>query len=700
VTSRDVYYSFTPTVTNTYTVTTCNTVTGSLDTVVSVHSGCPGDGSDVLACNDDSCTGGVGASTIPSFAMDAGTTYIIRVARYNTNVAGGPFRLDITSGAFGSCCDAAGTCMLTAQTSCTGTSIFLGGATCSTAACLGTCCDTATAACTLVFTASACPAGTFGGLGTSCTPVPCVGQACCDAATGACTLTGTAACPSGTTGQGAGTACNPNPCPQPPPPANDDCATVLSSGPAIPAAGGTVIGSTQVATNDGNCACDFTAGKDVYFSFTPTATGGWSFSLCATAVTIDTTVSVHTGCPADDLNQIACDDDACGTIGGLSVAVANLTGGTTYLIRVGMWSATGVGGPFSLTASPATLGACCNDGTGACTSSTTGAAGCASGTTYQGDGSSCTPSPCPIQACCNAATGGCTVVGTVACPSGTTGQGAGTVCTPNPCPQPPPPANDVCSDATNLNSVATFPGSPFTQSGSNTTATNDGVTPDEGACNTGAGQGLDNSFWYRWTPATSGTLRIQVSTTSGAYDIIMVVYSGADCTALTEVDDPACGGDGTNDVLDSVDYTVHVDAGTTYFLGLGDWGVTDGGGPFDLTLSFLSDTPSGVCCRGGTCTTTITTATACTGSLISGQTAGASFSSAAACNAAVISNSPCCYADYNKTGGVTVTDIFNFLTDWFAGSPFANIGGTGVPTPLAVQNIFDFLTNWFAGGCS
>ena len=105
---------------------------------------------------------------------------------------------------------------------------------------------------------------------------------------------------------------------------------------------------------------------------------------------------------------------------------------------------------------------------------------------------------------------------------------------------------------------------------------------------------------------------------------------------------------------------------------------------------------TGVCCRGATCNTTITSAGACTGS----GTAGGFFASAApACNVAVLSNSPCCYADYNKSSGVTVNDIFDFLGDWFAGNPFANTGGNGDPAALSVQNIFDFLTNWFNGGC-
>jgi hypothetical protein len=104
---------------------------------------------------------------------------------------------------------------------------------------------------------------------------------------------------------------------------------------------------------------------------------------------------------------------------------------------------------------------------------------------------------------------------------------------------------------------------------------------------------------------------------------------------------------------------------------------------------------SGVCCRGATCNTTVSQAS-CTGSGM----AGASYVlSAPACNPGPVSSSPCCYADYNKTGGLSVQDIFDFLGDWFAGSPFANTGGNGNAGPLSVQNIFDFLSAWFTGGC-
>jgi hypothetical protein len=104
---------------------------------------------------------------------------------------------------------------------------------------------------------------------------------------------------------------------------------------------------------------------------------------------------------------------------------------------------------------------------------------------------------------------------------------------------------------------------------------------------------------------------------------------------------------------------------------------------------------SGVCCRGATCNTTVPQAS-CTGNTL----AGAFFAPASgACNSGGSTTTPCCFPDYNKIGGITVGDIFDFLNDWFAGSKFAILGGDGQTGTLAVQNIFDFLNAWFAGGC-
>jgi hypothetical protein len=98
--------------------------------------------------------------------------------------------------------------------------------------------------------------------------------------------------------------------------------------------------------------------------------------------------------------------------------------------------------------------------------------------------------------------------------------------------------------------------------------------------------------------------------------------------------------------------------------------------------------PTGACCRGTTCAAEI--ATACTG-------ANSTFAGAGTiCNTfAGNRTSPCCLADYNHVGGVTVQDIFDFLGGYFTQNPLADINGVGGVT---VQDIFDYLSVYF-GGC-
>lgn len=68
-----------------------------------------------------------------------------------------------------------------------------------------------------------------------------------------------------------------------------------------------------------------------------------------------------------------------------------------------------------------------------------------------------------------------------------------------------------------------------------------------------------------------------------------------------------------------------------------------------------------------------------------------------ACNVQWVSGSVSlnvCIADHNCSASVTVQDIFDFLSDWFAGSLAADVNAGGGVT---VQDIFDFLNAWFFG---
>ncbi len=56
---------------------------------------------------------------------------------------------------------------------------------------------------------------------------------------------------------------------------------------------------------------------------------------------------------------------------------------------------------------------------------------------------------------------------------------------------------------------------------------------------------------------------------------------------------------------------------------------------------------------------------------------------------------PCCKADFDHNGSVTIDDIFNYLNAWFSGSPRASIITNGVGAP-AITDIFAFLNAWFA----
>ncbi|MBY0262700.1 MAG: hypothetical protein K2Q20_10175, partial [Phycisphaerales bacterium] len=95
----------------------------------------------------------------------------------------------------------------------------------------------------------------------------------------------------------------------------------------------------------------------------------------------------------------------------------------------------------------------------------------------------------------------------------------------------------------------------------------------------------------------------------------------------------------------------------------------------------------GVCCRGATCAL-VGAGQPCSG-------ANTKFVIGSACNASGVATGPCCYADFDKLNGVQVTDIFSYLSAWFAASPTAKVGGDGVATP-SVADIFAFLSAWFA----
>lgn len=54
-----------------------------------------------------------------------------------------------------------------------------------------------------------------------------------------------------------------------------------------------------------------------------------------------------------------------------------------------------------------------------------------------------------------------------------------------------------------------------------------------------------------------------------------------------------------------------------------------------------------------------------------------------------------CPGDYNRSGDVSVQDVFDFLAGFFAGLPDADVNGA---SGITIQDIFDYL-GWYLGGC-
>ncbi|MBI3843183.1 MAG: HYR domain-containing protein, partial [Planctomycetes bacterium] len=139
-----------------------------------------------------------------------------------------------------------------------------------------------------------------------------------------------------------------------PPPANDDCASAT----IIPGSASGIIsytntldtrGATTAAT-DPLQSCTFGSpgqnSRSVWYSWTPNCNRHVVIDTCTS--TYDTVLSVSTGACAA-LTEVQCNDDGGGTCGGLQSGVAfDATAGTTYLIDITNFGATGAGGTLTL----------------------------------------------------------------------------------------------------------------------------------------------------------------------------------------------------------------------------------------------------------------------------------------------------------------------------------------------------------------
>lgn len=223
-----------------------------------------------------------------------------------------------------------------------------------------------------------------------------------------------------------------------------------------------------------------------------------------------------------------------------------------------------------------------------------------------------------------------------------------------------------------------------------------------------------NDAWYSWTAPVTGTVDVLPSIFGATPMVSMFgpspacppagaplacgnnagfsapVIAGQVYLFQTGVNSASSGGGGTV-TLTVTEATGACCAGSSCSVGAA--GVC--GGVFQGSGTVCDPSPcpppsSGTCCSGATCA--VTAAAACTGA----NTAFVPASSS--CNAVGVNTTPCCRADFNKAGGVSVQDIFDFLGAWFSGNPQADFTGNGAGTPT-VQSIFDYLAAWFTGGC-
>lgn len=125
---------------------------------------------------------------------------------------------------------------------------------------------------------------------------------------------------------------------------NPCSATTVSSGGCN---AGTTVGRTYSnnAANGGTPSCASPGAPDVWYTFTPTATGAYAIYTSAGSMT-DSGISLYSASNCSSgFTEIVCDDES--GAGSMSQIVTSLTAGTQYYIRVWAWGGSSTG-TFSL----------------------------------------------------------------------------------------------------------------------------------------------------------------------------------------------------------------------------------------------------------------------------------------------------------------------------------------------------------------
>lgn len=196
------------------------------------------------------------------------------------------------------------------------------------------------------------------------------------------------------------------------------------------------------------------------------------------------------------------------------------------------------------------------------------------------------------------------------------------------------------------------PAGPGTTPFDTTNATTDGPEHDE--CNFFNYRPIDKDTWFTFTPAIDGAA--SVTTCGSGFDTKLAIYQGAACDNLAASilacndDNPTCGVSSRQSAV-----LIAVAAGQTYLIRVGGFSGASGAGVLNIGLS-----TDGACCNRATGGCAVVSEAAC--QAFDGEFAG--FATACAPGACTA-----CPADFNRSGVVSVQDIFDFLAAYFAGCP-------------------------------
>ena len=333
------------------------------------------------------------------------------------------------------------------------------------------------------------------------------------------------------------------------PPENDNCAdaTVAVEG-ANPF--DNVFAGTEVA--DPSCGFNGVAfSKDVWFSFTATQDGDYTFETCSGPAPFDTGIEIWSDCPTNGGSLVACNDDGAGCAAFASSLNYGMTTGQTVLVRVGGWG--GATGATDLTIIFVGDAPSCGDpGTGDCC--------VANGTPFCEDAECCTLI-CAADAFC------CDVEWDQVCANAAVNQCAG--CGVEP------PANDECANAISI-PVGTTEFS--TQGASGTTV----------ACVKFGNGNIYNDIWFTHTATGDG--EIVISLCGASYDSKIAVFDACDGNLIACNDDADAPSDCTGTLQSEVRFTPT--CGTTYYISVGAFGQAGFG------AGNIAVTQAGTCSQG------------------------------------------------------------------------------------------------------